>query len=214
MTDLERVEKLIKWLIFMGYGKNEDDLGEKLGYSKSGFSQLKNGHVNLSNKFINNLCSLNENINKDWIKTGEGTMFSSEIVNNLEPLPGIPLIPIESVPGFSTLQNSKYEIYVIPEFNLKGAEFLIKVSGNSMYPKFSSGDVLACRRIPVVQFFQWGNVYILETSHGILIKRIHPCASENNILCISENKVEYPPFELQKSEIISCYIVLGLIHVE
>lgn len=38
------------------------------------------------------------------------------------------------------------ERYVIPEFEYKGADFLIRVSGDSMVPLYYSGDLLACHK--------------------------------------------------------------------
>lgn len=48
-----------------------------LGYQKSSFSQIVNGKVPLSEKFVKRLCSLDENINDVWILTGEGELLKS-----------------------------------------------------------------------------------------------------------------------------------------
>lgn len=52
-------------------------MSEKMGYTKSSFSQITNGKVPLSDKFVKNLCSLDENINEVWVKEGTGTMFKN-----------------------------------------------------------------------------------------------------------------------------------------
>lgn len=75
MTDLQRVKKTINWLIFIGFAENERDIAEKLGYKKASLSQILNGHTPLSEKFVKNLCSADENLNEVWILTGEGDMF-------------------------------------------------------------------------------------------------------------------------------------------
>ena len=80
MTELQRIRKIVNWLIFMEYAENERDLAEKLGYTKSSFSQILNGKVALSDKFIKKLCSANENINEVWITLGEGDMLKSEVI--------------------------------------------------------------------------------------------------------------------------------------
>jgi transcriptional regulator with XRE-family HTH domain len=77
MTKIERVKKVCKWLIFYGFAENDKELAEKLGYSKSSFSQIMNEKVPLSNKFIDNLCSANKNLNKIWIEKSEGTLFTN-----------------------------------------------------------------------------------------------------------------------------------------
>lgn len=46
-----------------------------MGYKKASLSQILNGHAALSEKFVKNLCSADENLNEVWIMTGEGDMF-------------------------------------------------------------------------------------------------------------------------------------------
>lgn len=77
MNELQRVKKVINWLIFQDIAENERDLSEKMGYTKSSFSQIVNGKVPLSDKFVKKLCSLDENINEVWVQSGAGTMFKN-----------------------------------------------------------------------------------------------------------------------------------------
>ena len=77
MTETQRVKKVINWLVFMEYAENERELAEKLGYTKSSFSQIVNGKVTLSERFVQKLASVDRNINEVWIMTGEGNMLNS-----------------------------------------------------------------------------------------------------------------------------------------
>lgn len=72
------MKKAINWLIFQEIAENERALAELLGYTKSSFSQIVNGKVPLSDKFVKSLCALDENINDVWIKTGEGELFKND----------------------------------------------------------------------------------------------------------------------------------------
>jgi phage repressor protein C with HTH and peptisase S24 domain len=132
---------------------------------------------------------------------------------------GVPLIPIEALAGFPINDNIGIafidcEHYIVPEFQSKGVEFMIRVSGSSMYPKYSNGDILACRRIKDILFFQWGKIYVIDSSQGVLVKRIFEDSDPDNILLISDNKEKYPPFSFPKSDIRSLSIVLGVIRME
>lgn len=80
MVDLQRIKKVIKWLIFSGFAENETEMAQKLGYTKSSFSQIINGRVPLSDRFIDKLCDADRNINKVWIVKNEGNML---LRNNL-----------------------------------------------------------------------------------------------------------------------------------
>lgn len=77
MTETQRVKKVINWLVFMEYAENERELAEKLGYTKSSFSQIVNGKVPLSERFVQKLASVDRNINEVWVMTGEGNMLNS-----------------------------------------------------------------------------------------------------------------------------------------
>lgn len=132
------------------------------------------------------------------------------------PNEGIPLIPIEAMAGALTSEQTvlEYECerYVVPMF--KGADFLIPVKGSSMYPKYSSGDIVACQRVSMSDlFFQWNKVYVIDTNQGALIKRIKPGSDKDHVLIVSDNE-KYDPFELPFSAIHAVALVIGVIRLE
>jgi transcriptional regulator with XRE-family HTH domain len=77
MDTLQRLRRVINWLIFQEIADSDKDLADRLGYTKSSFSQILNGKVPLSEKFVKKLCSLDENINGVWILEGDGEMLLS-----------------------------------------------------------------------------------------------------------------------------------------
>lgn len=155
-----------------------------------------------------------------WLLTGQGDMLNKNNTFHVAtaaktPSAGIPLIPISAMAGFGTgdTQVLEYECerFVIPTFH--EAEFLIQVKGSSMYPKYSSGDIVACKKLPIDTFFQWNKVYVLDTVQGALIKRIKKASNDDNLLIVSDNP-KYEPFELKRSEIRSVAIVIGVVRLE
>jgi phage repressor protein C with HTH and peptisase S24 domain len=129
---------------------------------------------------------------------------------------GIPLISVNAVAGFGKgeCQVMEYECerYVVPMF--KEADFLIPVKGSSMIPKYNSGDVVACKSIPLDDiFFQWNKVYVLDTIQGALVKRIKKGSDAEHISIVSDN-LQYEPFELHKSQVYAVAIVVGVIRLE
>ena len=116
----------------------------------------------------------------------------------------------QDMPGVAL---SECPMYCVPEFVSAGAQFLIRVSGSSMYPKYNSGDILACRRVPDITFFQWGKVYVIDSCQGAMVKRIFEGQQPGTITCKSDNQ-SYPPFTLPTSEIRSLSIVIGVIRLE
>lgn len=77
MDTTRRIKKAINWLIYQEIAESETALAKMLGYQKSSFSQIVNGKVPLSEKFVKRLCSLDENINDIWILTGEGELLKT-----------------------------------------------------------------------------------------------------------------------------------------
>ena len=173
-------------------------------------------------------------VDSSWLLTGEGAMLQ-ETENNNAPTSkhtveiahqvphgsseGIPLIPLDAVAGFPAesgggVRLEDCERYVIPEFENKGANFLIRVSGDSMVPLYYSGDLLACRKITDIRFFQWGTVYVLETSQGVLVKRVQESVDHaDSILCVSENNSVHHPFLLPRDDIRSLSTIVGLVRL-
>jgi len=132
------------------------------------------------------------------------------------PKEGIPLIPLNAMAGALTSNQTILEYdcerYVVPAF--KGADFLIPVKGSSMYPKYSSGDIVACQRVPMSNlFFQWNKVYVIDTDQGPLIKRIKPGHDKDHVLIVSDNE-KYDPFELPCASIYAVALVIGVIRLE
>lgn len=173
-------------------------------------------------------------VDSSWLLTGEGAMLQ-ETENNNAPTSkhtveiahqvphgsseGIPLIPLDAVAGFPAesgggVRLEDCERYVIPEFENKGANFLIRVSGDSMVPLYYSGDLLACRKITDIRFFQWGTIYVLETSQGVIVKRVQESLDHaDSILCVSENSSVHHPFLLPRDDIRSLSIIVGLVRL-
>jgi hypothetical protein len=75
MTDFQRTKKVIDWLIFQGKIKSQKELARELGYTESSMSQIINGKVPLSERFVKKLSMMGDNINENWMLTGEGDML-------------------------------------------------------------------------------------------------------------------------------------------
>lgn len=166
-------------------------------------------------------------VNPTWLLTGRGkmTIDETEDKKNLpkatrttKPSKGIPLIPLDAVAGFPATDNEGVYMedcdrYSIPEFEAKGANFLIRVSGDSMNPLYNNGDIIACRKIESILFFQWGSIYVLDTSQGVLVKYVEECESSDEcVLCVSEN-TRFKPFRLPKDDIRSLSTIIGLVRL-
>lgn len=205
-------QKILLFLSKMGISQYEF-------YQKTGITRGILGQNNgISEENITRFLAYYKEVSVEWLLTGEGEMLRNTptAVPATQPGMGIPLIPIEAMAGFGTgeVQVLEYECdrYVVPAF--KDAEFLIQVKGSSMLPKYNSGDIVACKKLPMDQlFFQWNKVYVLDTNQGALIKRVKAGSDNDHLLIVSDN-ANYEPFELHKNFIHSVAIVIGVIRLE
>lgn len=155
----------------------------------------------------------------DWLVTSHGPMLRKDLPVARPSDTGVPLVPIDAIAGIPAGDNLGLrfidcEHYIVPEFANLNVEFMIRVSGSSMYPKYSNGDILACRRVQDLLFFQWGKIYVIDSSQGALVKRVFEDKDPERILLVSDNEEKYPPFSIPISDIRSVSIVLGVIRLE
>ena len=187
---------------------------QQIGASNGLIRKAIANNTDIQSKWITAIVDNYPQLNPIWLLTDEGEMIkSTECVpiakkTTVNESGSIPLIPMSAVAGIFSGEVSvlEYECerFVIPTF--KGAEFLISVKGSSMYPKYNSGDIVACKKLPIDTFFQWNKVYVLDTDQGALIKRVKKGSSEDCILIVSDNE-KYEPFELKKEHIYGIAIV-------
>ena len=212
MKGSEKIEKILQYLDI-----NPSKLSSNLELKHvQNIYDIQNDKVNISKEMAKKIVNKYPEFNISWLLTGDGNMLNQLIKNNDNT--GIPLIPFDAVAGYGEdKEGVKYEDcerYNVPEFTKGGVEFLIRVSGSSMYPKYSNGDILACKKIHDILFFQWGKVYVIDSSQGQLVKRIFESEKEDCITLVSDNKEKYPPFSIPKEDIRSLSIVLGVVRME
>ena len=173
-------------------------------------------------------------INPSWLLTGQGDMLvkndvqqnvetKREAIPAMEGIPSdiapIPLITEHAAAGFgndcfSIQESDVKDYYIIPKFRFNHVDFMIEVSGISMYPHFKSGDVIACTIIHEAKYIQWNRCHVIATrDQGILVKRIMPSEKEGCFKIVSENK-DFPPFDLPKEDITGLALVVGCVSLE
>lgn len=213
MSINERVSKVINEL----YSGNKRSFSIAAGLSPTVIENIvgiRRGKP--SYDVIKKLIYANENISPEWLILGKGDMLMSAKHVDNDSKSGIPLIPVSAFAGVATGEVSVLEFecerYIIPIF--KDAEFLIPVKGSSMIPKYSSGDIVACKKLSLTDiFFQWNKVYVIDTDQGVLVKRIHKSSDPEHIKIVSENP-QYEPFDLHLSKIYAIAIVIGVVRIE
>lgn len=218
-TTLQRIKEFIDFKVI-----TNQKFEIEIGFSNGAFStQLKNNKTIGVDKLENILIKYPE-INPEWLLTGQGEMLkkNTDVIIKSYPkakteIKKIPLIPVEVLAGlrkgeFYINEDDVEEYYLVPDF--KDADFLVKITGSSMQPKYNSGDVVACKKINLDKiFFQWNRTYVIDTEQGVIIKRICKAVGSDNLLIVSDNE-KYQPFELNIKEINTISLVIGVLRRE
>lgn len=121
--------------------------------------------------------------------------------------------------GFSSaIMKEQCEHYVIPD--LDGCDFTIRAKGRSMInrtvPKRSinNRDIVGCKIVKGTLPIQWGEVYALATSDGVVIKKIQKSKENGCVSCVSYNTDDgYEPYDIPINEIYDWALVIGVVRI-
>lgn len=213
---LERVRTVVK-----AKADSVSEFAKIVGVNQKTLSQYLNEERKLSLSLIQRIISSFEDVSIGWLLTGKGEMFrsnSSDITLSssglikekeeiIETRPHIPLTAAAGRLSEALDGVAEYECEQVPVVrSFQKYDFTITIHGDSMFPKYESGDTVACIRIKNSAFLQWGRVHILDTTQGIIMKRIYE--DGDKIRCVSFNP-EYPDILIPKNEIFSISLVIG-----
>ena len=96
---------------------------------------------------------------------------------------------------------------------IRGADYAIKVCGDSMTPEIPNGSQILIKKIYEDEFVEWGKVFCLDTRNGAVIKRVYPTDNPEVVECRSINP-DYPPFKVNVRNIKGWYRVLMVLSMK
>ena len=211
---METVGKKLKEY-FVNQGITQVEIANKLKVSSAYINSLFTGKRDFGKKQAE-LWSNQFGLSSSWLLTGEGEMLK----NGKELIAGasdmlerdirmIPLLPISAQGGslndfVISVKESDCEYIISP---IKGVDYAMSVSGDSMAPEYPPGSQILIKRINEKAFIDWGRVYVLDTCNGTVIKKLYPSEKPDTVVCKSINPA-YPPFEVFFSDIYGIYRVL------
>ena len=180
-----------------GFVKNWTDFADALGVNRSVLSAAKNG----DEKYLTDTLMTK-------VKAAHELHFAPPTKEEIDQ-EMVLVIPTGARAGtladFSTsVAQYDCERMVTP---IKGADFAIQVTGDSMSPEYPSGSVILVKKINENAFIEWGKTYVLDTENGAVIKNIRRTDNPQVIECVSLNPA-YQPFTMDTKYINGWYRVL------
>ena len=191
------------------------DLVRYLDQSASFVSQIVKGTRPIPEDSLNKLLNNKHGWDVSMLNPDNGQ-------SRRQPAPGvklIPLLPFSAAAGYLAGGNDadafREESIAFPDFTARGADCAIRVDGDSMYPRYKSGDILAIKILRDPTFFQWGRVYCLSTTQGCIVKKLFPYPGDNRkIVCHSENWEHFPDYTITMDDVLAVAIVVGHAGIE
>ena len=205
-------DRIIQFVDYKGISFNFFE--KNIGASKSYISNTKN----ISAKVVSNILRIYPELSPEWVLTGEGSMLKKEnAVKSNFPVKsedkGVPYYNVDFVGGFDLVINDQTTIpeYLIdfPKYN--EATCWCNVTGHSMEPEITHGDIIALKKIEDISFLPYGEIYAIVTKNEMrTIRRIGPSQNKDCYSLIPTNKSpEYGVQELPKEMVRIVFKVLG-----
>jgi len=202
----------------------QEDVAGKLGITQGALSRIKTGMMIPSEELARTIAQIwgvdgfTEMVIKakqeDTLKVlQKATPRKKEETDDVVKQPTKPRLPVSAAAG--NLSQYSQGVFLeqceqVPVIrNFPDYDYTMFIKGNSMEPKYESGDEIAIKKAEFV--IEWGKDYVLDTEDGVIFKKIYDEGA--NIRCVSYNHEEYPDFLVPKEIIYGFYKFVGMVRV-
>ena len=229
------MKKAYEYLRFQGLAGTQEDVADMLNRQRTNVSSALNGNPKyLTDKFIEDFCKTFGAINPNWLITGEGSMLISDgnsqadtisgkntsvqqavNVPSISYTHGRPYFNVDFLGGFDIIINDQT---VLPEYNIdfkpynKEGVMWCNITGHSMEPLVSNGDIIAIREMKDWRdFILYGEVYGIVTEDMRTVKVVTKSEQGQDFMrLVPINKSEeYQPQDIPVKLITHVFKVVG-----
>lgn len=205
-------ERLLDYLRHIGMKQTE--FTKSIGVSPTYIGAMRKS---LSADKVMKIRRLYPDLNTAWLLYGEGEMLIEggpvEDADRMEIPEGyeVPLLPVAAFAGNLQSWSEGYELSQCEKIvaPVKGVDFAIRLSGDSMEPVLHNGSTLFIKRINEKAFLPWGNMMVVDTENGVLVKAIYPVPEEPDMIEARSVNPKYPPIRIPGESIYGIYRILS-----
>lgn len=192
---------------------DKKDFASKIGISPSMVTEISKGRSAVGTTAIQNIV-LNFNISANWLLTGQGNMLfdDTEISVSMNPQEGTPYYDVDFLGGFDLQENDQTST---PTLNIvtnicPRAEMWCNITGHSMEPKISHGDIIALHKCSI-EDIQYGEMYAVVLDSFRTVKVLRKSNTPGMLKFVPLNTEEFDEQEFPVSRILQIYEVVGSI---
>lgn len=203
MDNLQQLQEAFEYLRFRKIVKSQKEFAKLIGTSENTLSRAMKGDESY---LTPNLLAKVESVYKYYDTTPTQEEFEQETV---------PVLPTDARAGTLADFAESVEAYNCERMvsPIRGADFAMQVTGDSMSPEYPSGAMILCKKIDERAFIEWGKVFVLDTVNGAVIKTVRKTENDNEIECVSSNPA-YQPFRIGTEYINGWYRVLMVLSLK
>lgn len=196
-TKRDYLNRIFRTATLRGMCKSQREFATILGVNEKAFSSALNGNERyLTDNLVTKV--------RIFAKENE---LEGPVAN--EPEETVLVIPYEARGGtigdfVDGVKEFDCEKIVSP---IKGADYAMEVTGDSMSPEFPSGSRVLIKKIDPEQFIPWGETFVLDTPNGAVIKKVRRASDPALVECVSINPA-YQSYTVPRDFIRGWYRVL------
>lgn len=191
------------------------------------FSAIENGSRVVGKRLSKDIIS-HHGINLKWLESGEGDPFlEATVIRNqagqkqgfleqasMKQVPYYNLQLVEQVYDEGDVFRETPEFYVnFQPFN--DCTAYLPVYGDSMLPRFVSGEIIAIKEVRNFDVILWGEAYLIATNeranHLVTVKLLFEHADENKLILRAANPAYPGDTVIEKRAIARLFIIKGKI---
>lgn len=198
--------------------RGKSDIAKKLGTYNHVINSILKGERNITVDQLHLLFEI-YGINANYLFGISDQMFLDIRAGKQAPIPARPfeahqaggrnnitLVPDRAMAGYATGYQDPTFLEDLPRFSvpsLEGELIAFEISGDSMLPTVTDGDLVICQKLERGEPLRDNQVYVVVTD-GVVAKRIQTVrrgAGIASLRLISDNAAVYPPYEVELGDI-------------
>lgn len=184
----------------------------------SNFSAIERGKRKIGKRLSKDIVSYHQ-ISEHWLASGEGEMFKQSLSGESALAKGEAVhVPFYNV-DMSEIQFGSHRLFQDdPEYYVNFKPFndcdaYLPIYGDSMYPKYASGEIIAIREIRNFDVILWGEAYLVVTNESannlVTVKLLFEHANKNKLILRSSNPNFKGETVIDKAVINRMFVIKG-----
>lgn len=214
---IERVKEIIdyKGLSISAFERNT-------GLSNNSIQVAIKRNTNLKDETLNSILNTYSEISAEWLLTGKGDMIASKSGHGNKVLvsegKGVPYY--ENIEATGSVLGVYQDHAEEPSFFINYQHFddctaYLPIAGDSMYPRYCSGEIVALKRIFNFDIILWGEAHLVVTDSEAndlrTIKLIFQHEEDDKVILRASNPNFKGDITVPKRNILSLFLVKGKI---